>query len=109
MISGDVEDTLGQAILARRGLERVFRLNGTLGASLDRGLVDRRDTRSPEFSIFDGGDLGHTVNGSLAWLLCSKRRFPSWESTEGLNPPDQQTGHWGWPIPRLRPCVPPLL
>ncbi|KAK8070538.1 tRNA selenocysteine-associated protein 1 [Apiospora hydei] len=73
-------------MLAKRGLDRVFRLNRTLGAALDRGLVDRRDTRSPEFSIFDGGDFGHEVNGSLAWLLCSKRRFPSWESTKDLNP-----------------------
>ncbi|KAK8056228.1 hypothetical protein PG993_001455 [Apiospora rasikravindrae] len=64
--------------------DRVFRLNWASGG----GLVDRRDTRSPEFSIFVG-DLGHEVN-EFVLVALFQARFPSCKSAKIMT--DQQTG-----------------
>ena len=64
--------------------DRVFRLNWASGG----GLVDRRDTRSPEFSIFVG-DLGHEVN-EFVLVALFQARSPSCKSAKIMT--DQQTG-----------------
>lgn len=64
--------------------DRVFRLNWASGG----GLVDRRDDRSPEFSIFVG-DLGHEVN-EFVLVALFQARFPSCKSAKIMT--DQQTG-----------------
>ncbi|KAI1849214.1 hypothetical protein JX266_005175 [Neoarthrinium moseri] len=64
--------------------DRHFRLNWASGG----GLVDRRDDRSPEFSIFVG-DLGHEVN-EFVLVALFQARFPSCKSAKIMT--DQQTG-----------------
>ncbi|KAH9908972.1 hypothetical protein F4778DRAFT_206212 [Xylariomycetidae sp. FL2044] len=64
--------------------DRVFRLNWASGG----GLVDRRDDRSPEYSIFVG-DLGHEVN-EFVLVALFQSRFPSCKSAKIMT--DQQTG-----------------
>ncbi|KAI2638236.1 hypothetical protein GGS21DRAFT_510268 [Xylaria nigripes] len=64
--------------------DRVFRLNWASGG----GLVDRRDDRSPEYSIFVG-DLGHEVN-EFVLVALFQNRFPSCKSAKIMT--DQQTG-----------------
>ncbi|KAI1810987.1 RNA-binding domain-containing protein [Poronia punctata] len=64
--------------------DRVFRLNWASGG----GLVDRRDDRTPEFSIFVG-DLGHEVN-EFVLVALFQARFPSCKSAKIMT--DQQTG-----------------
>ncbi|KAI0538112.1 hypothetical protein GGR58DRAFT_526732 [Xylaria digitata] len=64
--------------------DRVFRLNWASGG----GLVDRRDDRSPEYSIFVG-DLGHEVN-EFVLVALFQARFPSCKSAKIMT--DQQTG-----------------
>ncbi|KAI1336957.1 hypothetical protein F5Y15DRAFT_192082 [Xylariaceae sp. FL0016] len=64
--------------------DRTFRLNWASGG----GLVDRRDDRSPEFSIFVG-DLGHEVN-EFVLVALFQSRFPSCKSAKIMT--DQQTG-----------------
>ncbi|KAI0165039.1 hypothetical protein GGR57DRAFT_221625 [Xylariaceae sp. FL1272] len=64
--------------------DRVFRLNWASGG----GLIDRRDDRSPEFSIFVG-DLGHEVN-EFVLVALFQSRFPSCKSAKIMT--DQQTG-----------------
>ncbi|KAI1819835.1 RNA-binding domain-containing protein [Xylaria intraflava] len=64
--------------------DRVFRLNWASGG----GLVDRRDDRSPEYSIFVG-DLGHEVN-EFVLVALFQGRFPSCKSAKIMT--DQQTG-----------------
>ncbi|XXG94889.1 hypothetical protein Hte_001148 [Hypoxylon texense] len=64
--------------------DRVFRLNWASGG----GLIDRRDDRSPEYSIFVG-DLGHEVN-EFVLVALFQARFPSCKSAKIMT--DQQTG-----------------
>ncbi|KAI0396244.1 RNA-binding domain-containing protein [Xylariaceae sp. FL0594] len=64
--------------------DRVFRLNWASGG----GLVDRRDDRTPEYSIFVG-DLGHEVN-EFVLVALFQARFPSCKSAKIMT--DQQTG-----------------
>lgn len=64
--------------------DRVFRLNWASGG----GLIDRRDDRTPEFSIFVG-DLGHEVN-EFVLVALFQARFPSCKSAKIMT--DQQTG-----------------
>ncbi|KAH9999728.1 hypothetical protein F4779DRAFT_622636 [Xylariaceae sp. FL0662B] len=64
--------------------DRVFRLNWASGG----GLVDRRDDRSPEYSIFVG-DLGHEVN-EFVLVALFQARFTSCKSAKIMT--DQQTG-----------------
>ncbi|KAI0502905.1 RNA-binding domain-containing protein [Xylaria bambusicola] len=64
--------------------DRLFRLNWASGG----GLVDRRDDRSPEYSIFVG-DLGHEVN-EFVLVALFQNRFPSCKSAKIMT--DQQTG-----------------
>ena len=64
--------------------DRVFRLNWASGG----GLVDRRDDRSPEYSIFVG-DLGHEVN-EFVLVALFQARFASCKSAKIMT--DQQTG-----------------
>ncbi|KAI1322903.1 RNA-binding domain-containing protein [Xylariaceae sp. FL0255] len=64
--------------------DRIFRLNWASGG----GLIDRRDDRSPEFSIFVG-DLGHEVN-EFVLVALFQARFPSCKSAKIMT--DQQTG-----------------
>ncbi|KAI0600036.1 hypothetical protein F4775DRAFT_590757 [Biscogniauxia sp. FL1348] len=64
--------------------DRAFRLNWASGG----GLVDRRDDRSPEYSIFVG-DLGHEVN-EFVLVALFQARFPSCKSAKIMT--DQQTG-----------------
>ncbi|KAL7629636.1 hypothetical protein AAE478_001158 [Parahypoxylon ruwenzoriense] len=64
--------------------DRVFRLNWASGG----GLIDRRDDRTPEYSIFVG-DLGHEVN-EFVLVALFQARFPSCKSAKIMT--DQQTG-----------------
>ncbi|KAK7739255.1 hypothetical protein SLS62_011261 [Diatrype stigma] len=64
--------------------DRQFRLNWASGG----GLVDRRDDRSPEYSIFVG-DLGHEVN-EFVLVALFQARFASCKSAKIMT--DQQTG-----------------
>ncbi|KAI0200251.1 RNA-binding domain-containing protein [Astrocystis sublimbata] len=64
--------------------DRAFRLNWASGG----GLVDRRDDRSPEYSIFVG-DLGHEVT-EFVLVALFQNRFPSCKSAKIMT--DQQTG-----------------
>ncbi len=64
--------------------DRTFRLNWASGG----GLVDRRDDRSPEYSIFVG-DLGHEVN-EFVLVALFQARFASCKSAKIMT--DQQTG-----------------
>ncbi|KAI2614723.1 RNA-binding domain-containing protein [Hypoxylon fragiforme] len=64
--------------------DRMFRLNWASGG----GLIDRRDDRTPEYSIFVG-DLGHEVN-EFVLVALFQARFPSCKSAKIMT--DQQTG-----------------
>jgi RNA recognition motif-containing protein len=63
---------------------RVFKLNWASGG----GLVDRRDDRGPEFSIFVG-DLGPEVN-EFVLVSLFQSRFPSCKSAKIMT--DAMTG-----------------